>query len=128
MPTPFESLDVWKVAHELALFVYKVSSRFPQQEKFGITTQLRRAATAVPANIAEGNGRGTAREYAYFCRVAKGSLEEARYFALLARDLGFLSSEDYGRCTADYDRVGKMLHFLHASLARGSRSGSTETS
>ncbi|MGH8245802.1 MAG: four helix bundle protein, partial [Gammaproteobacteria bacterium] len=74
MAVPFESLDVWQVSHELALRIYRISAEFPSHERFGLTSQLRRAAIAIPTDIAEGNARGGSREYIHFCHIARGSL------------------------------------------------------
>ncbi|TMJ04991.1 MAG: four helix bundle protein [Bacillati bacterium ANGP1] len=114
----FESLEAWKLAHELALRIYRETETFPLRERFGLTQQLRRAATSVPANLAEGCGRATTREYVRFCSIARGSAFEVRYHLRLAGDLGFLSAEAYVQCDDGYDRVGKMVHFLMRSLER----------
>lgn len=121
MPTPFESLDVWQVSHRLALDVYRATAKFPVEERYGLTAQLRRAASAIHANIAEGNGRGSAREYAYFCRVAKGSASEVRYLLRLALDLGFIPKEKFEAYAEGCGRIGKMLHFLVSALSSSAR-------
>ena len=119
-PSPFEALEVWRLAHELALMVYSETERFPPREHYGLASQLRRAAASIPANLAEGTGRGSSREYAYFCRIAKGSVLEVRYYLRLARDLGYISVAIFDQLMIGYDRVGRMLHFLQRSLRKGS--------
>lgn len=120
LSSPYERLEVWRLAHELALAIYRETENFPRREHFGLAAQLRRAAASIPANLAEGTGRGSSREDAYFCRVAKGSVLEVRYYLRLARDLGHISQAVFDRLMIGYDRVGKMLHFLIRSLRDGS--------
>src|ERR1700684_3407860 len=91
----FEDLTVWQEAHKLTLEVYKRTACFPGAEKCGIVSQLRRCSSAVPANIAEGFGRATTRELLRCLQIARGELEETRYFILLSRDLGYVTAKDY---------------------------------
>lgn len=103
----FEQLEVWQVAHQLVLEVYQTTARFPAEEKFGLVSQMRRAAVSVPANIAEGFKRHGAGDKARFYNIAQSSLEEARYYFILSRDLGY--ALDYDTLTAHADSIGKML-------------------
>lgn len=119
MRSPYESLEVWRLAHELALQVYKVTKSFPAEERFGLVAQLRRAAVAIPVNLAEGNARNSPREYLQFCYISRGSLAEVRYLMKLSHDLGFLDGKTLDQCHQGYDRVGKMLHFLVGSIRQG---------
>ncbi len=89
----YKKIIAWQRAHELTLRLYKEAQSFPSEEKFGLTSQLRRAAYSVAANIVEGSGRGTKREYCRFLQIAYASLKEAEYFLLLARDLAYLEAE-----------------------------------
>lgn len=90
MPTnSFTQLDVWKKAHQLTLAVYRLTTRFPRHERFGLTSQMQRAAISVPANIAEGYGRRAPRDKAHFYNIAASSAEELRYHLILSRDLGY---------------------------------------
>jgi four helix bundle protein len=91
----YRKLIVWQHAHGLVLTVYQATTAFPEEEMYGLTTQTRRAANSVPANIAEGTGRGTQAELARFCRIACGSLNELEYHLLLARHLGYLCGESH---------------------------------
>lgn len=95
MVAPFENLTVWQLAHDLALRVYKVTSTFPTQEQYGVVAQMRRAAVSIPANIAEGNARGSRADYLRFCHIARGSVAEMKYLLRLSQDLGLLSFEEY---------------------------------
>src|SRR5687768_9419608 len=85
----FEDLIVWQKAHALAMGGYRLSAEFPREEVYGLTSQLRRAAVSVPANIAEGFKRRGQSDKARLMNVAESSLEEARYYLLLSRDLGY---------------------------------------
>ena len=85
----FEDLDVWKKAHGWVLGVYRLTEGFPKHELFGLTSQLRRAAVSVPANIAEGFKKKGKPDKARFYNTAQGSLEECRYYLILSRDLGY---------------------------------------
>ena len=85
----FEDLIVWQKAHAFVLGVYRLSSEFPREEIYGLTSQLRRAAVSIPANIAEGFKRRGRLDKARLLNVAEGSLEEARYYLRLAADLGY---------------------------------------
>jgi four helix bundle protein len=117
----YETLDVWQLAHQMALWVYRQTENFPVREQFGLAAQLRRAAGSIPANLAEGCGRASTREYIHFCSIARGSVFEVRYYLRLAHDLGYLASSTYGDLIAGYDRVGKMVHFLMTALERRNR-------
>lgn len=108
----FRELKVWEKAHELALASYKISARFPNEERFGLTTQIRRCGSSVPANIAEGCGRSGDGEFHRFLQTAMGSLTELDYHWLLARDLGFIKKEEYAPLHEDVLEVKRMLSAL----------------
>lgn len=91
----FRELEIWKSSHELVLRVYKKTTEFPDEEKYGLTNQLRRSSTSIPSNIAEGCGRNTNKELIHFCHIALGSAYEIDYQLLLAKDLTFIKKEDY---------------------------------
>lgn len=105
----FRDLQVWKKAHALALLVYQATSTFPVSETYGLTSQTRRSAASIPANIAEGCGRSGNRELARFVEIARGSAGELEYHLLLAHDLGFLSRSIYPSLLSNLDEVQKML-------------------
>jgi len=90
---PFLELVVWQKAHWLTLELYKITRTFPREEQYGLTSQMRRAAASICANIAEGCGRGTARDFARFIQMALGSASELEYHLVLAADLGFISAD-----------------------------------
>ncbi len=108
----FKTLEVWKKSHSLALKVYRVTANFPKSEMYGLTGQLRRASTSVPANIAEGCGRFGDAELARFCQIAMGSASELEYHLLLAKDLGFLVENDYQNLSKENTAVKKMISSL----------------
>lgn len=109
-------MTVWQKAHELVLEIYRDSSRFPTDERFGLTAQLRRAAASIASNIAEGCGRGTNKDFARFLGIAAGSASEVEYQILLARDLGYLSDEDFDPLNAGVNEVKRMLNSFIQSL------------
>lgn len=112
----FQELEVWQKAHALVLDVYGLTANFPDRERYGITSQLRRSAASVPSNIAEGFGRKSTRELLQFLAIANGSLEETRYFLLLARDLGFTAAEQFVKLNQQCNSIGQMLGALSRSL------------
>ena len=105
----FRGLKVWEKGHALALAVYKATATFPRTEQYGLTSQIQRAAVSVPANIAEGCGRGGDGELAQFFQVAMGSASELEYHLLLAHDLRLISDDDYDRLSASVSEVKRML-------------------
>lgn len=116
----FKQLKVWRSAHGLALEVYGVTNAFPRSELYALTSQLRRAATSIPANIAEGCGRTGDRELAHFLSIASGSATELEYHLLLTRDLGYLSPSEHDRLRGTLVEVQMMLTSLIKKLeARG---------
>jgi four helix bundle protein len=111
----FRELEVWQRSHGMVL-VYRVTSSFPKDERFGIISQLRRAASSIPANIAEGFGRRSTKELLQCLAIANGSLEEVRYFILLSHDLGYLQNEPMQSLNDQLDSVAQMISALSRSL------------
>jgi four helix bundle protein len=101
----FEDLIVWQKAHALVLDIYRASGVFPKCELYGLTSQLRRAVVSVPANIAEGFRKRSRPDKARFLNIAQGSLEEVRYYLILARDLGYLESGDLKEQLSEVSRL-----------------------
>lgn len=112
----FRKLTVWQKAHQLTLRVYQKTERFPVDERFGLTSQLRRCAISVAANIAEGCGRGTDVDFARFLQIAMGSASEAEYLLLLAADLGLLEKTEYTELENATTEVKRMLTSLISKL------------
>jgi four helix bundle protein len=105
----FRDLLVWQKAHQLTLASYRDTVRFPREEIYGLTSQIRRCSASIAANIAEGCGKRGNNEFQRFLHIATGSASELEYHFLLARDLGFLANEDYGRLERSVTEVKKML-------------------
>ena len=104
----FRKLLVWEKGHALTLAIYKATARFPKGEMYGLTSQIRRASTSIPANIAEGCGRGGKAELARFLQVAMGSASEVEYHLLLARDLGYLQAASHSELDDKAKEVKRM--------------------
>jgi four helix bundle protein len=105
----FRKLDVWEKSHQLTLHIYAVTNSFAREEQYGLTSQIRRAATSIPSNIAEGCGRDGDAELARFLRIALGSASELEYQLLLAKDLAYLSDSSHDELTHDVIEVKRML-------------------
>ena len=116
MITSFRDLEVWKRAHKLVLEVYGLTNPFPRGERFGGVSQIRRAASSIPANLAEGYGRRSTNELLQFIAIADGPAEELRYFLMLRKDLRYLSPEDESRLDKDITAIVQMLAALPRSL------------
>jgi four helix bundle protein len=109
----FRDLAVWRKAHEFVLNVYSFTAGFPRQETYGLALQMRRAAVSIPANIAEGFRRRGKADKARFMNVAEGSIEECRYFLILASDLGY---GDTSSLSALLDEVSRMLNAYASAI------------
>ena len=112
----FRNLKVWQKSHRLALKVYAMTANFPKTEAFGITSQARRAAVSIAANIAEGSARSGDKEFARFLYISLGSASELEYFAILIGDLGLLKKPDAAKIETDSAEIKRMLSGLIASL------------
>ncbi len=105
----YKDLKVWEKAHQFTLLSYKVTENFPKTETYGITNQLRRASASIPANIAEGCGKNTKPDFANFLNIALGSSNASEYFLLLAKDLGYMSLENYDVLVKNINEIKAML-------------------
>jgi len=108
----FKDLREWTKAHSLTLGIYKATRGFPREELFGLTSQMRRSASSIGANIAEGSGRRSDGEFTRFLHIARGSAAELEYHLLLARDLELLSDIAHGLLAKQTDEVQRMLTSL----------------
>ena len=115
---PHEKLDVWRAAMDFVLAVYKATESFPKEEKFGLTSQVRRAAVSVPANIAEGAARRSPKEFVHFISNAQGSASELETELLIAQRLGYLQESAYFEMRDTLDKIGRMLIGLTQHLER----------
>ena len=105
----FREILVWQRSHALTLEIYRATSRFPKEEMFGLTSQMRRAASSIPANISEGCGRDGDAELKRFMNISLGSACELDYFLMLAGDLGYISREEVTKLSAETLEVRRML-------------------
>ncbi len=115
MKYSFENLEVWQTSRELVNDIYQVTSTFPQDEKFGLTSQIRRASISVSSNIAEGSTRWSKKDQSRFYEIAFGSLIEVLNQLILAADLKFLQKNQLTTLRAKIDHIGRMLNALYKS-------------
>jgi four helix bundle protein len=116
----FTDLIVWQRSHALVLHVYRLTKSFPPDERYGLTSQLRRAVLSVPTNIAEGSKRQTNPEYARFLNIAEGSLAETEYLLMVSRDLGYLPVAITKPVFTEAAEIAKMLHGLRSKVGKSS--------
>ena len=112
----YQDLSVWRKGMDLAEQAYRLTSEFPREELFGMTSQIRRAAASIPANVAEGWGRNGTTEYMQFLRVAQGSLKELETHLLPSQRVGLVQAAKVEPLLSLATEVGKMLNALHGSL------------
>lgn len=125
--TTFRDLLVWQKAHELVLYIYRITAAFPAEEKYGLVSQMRRAASSVAINIVEGFRRASAKESIRFYDISNASLEELRYEVQLVVDLGYISDKEFCVATQRLEEVSKMLNSWIRSQARNSKPKSIST-
>ncbi len=113
-----EELEVFKKSHRLTLNIYRITNGFPQTEKFGLVSQMRRASSSICANLLEGSHRLNRKEFRQFVGIAKGSAGELKYHMLLAKDLGYLQASEYSTFIAEIEQISIMLYSLAKSLNR----------
>lgn len=116
----YTKIEAWRLSDDLTVAVYETSRGFPREELYGLTSQLRRAAYSVPANIAEGASRESKRDYLHFLYIARGSLSETQYFLHLAYRLNYLSADERERLVAETKRAFACLHGLIQAVERES--------
>ena len=112
----FRHLKVWEKAHRMTLDIFQATRKFPRQELYGLSSQIRRACMSIPANISEGCGRRGDRDFARFLQIAMASACETEYYLILARDLGFLEPPLYVKLTSQVTEVKRMLVSLLVKL------------
>ncbi|NIO49111.1 MAG: four helix bundle protein [Candidatus Aminicenantes bacterium] len=119
----YKDLKVWQKAYELCLQVYKTTKRFPNEELYGLTSQLKRSAVSVPSNIAEGYGRKTTPEYIQSLYISYGSICELETQILLSGDLGYINDNNLNKLLKVIEEVERMLKALIKSLERRRKRG-----
>lgn len=116
MARDFRKIKAWQHAYKLALGVYRETRSFPTREQYGITSQVRRAASSVAANIAEGSSRTSDADFLRFLEIALGSLRETECFLMLAKDLEYLAADDFNGLAAQLDETARTLSGLIAAI------------
>jgi four helix bundle protein len=117
----FRDLKVWNKSHELALVLYKITSKFPKEELFGLISQIRRAVISISTNIAEGCGRGSNPDFNRFLQIALGSASELESLLILSKDLGYLSEKDFPSLVDQVIEIKKMLASLSIKVRNSSK-------
>ncbi len=112
----FKNLKVWEKAHSLVLAIYTITKRFPEEEKFGIVSQVRRSASSIPTNIVEGCKKNSTKEFIHFLNIAETSLEETKYHLILSKDLNYIEKKDFERLNAECEEIGRMITGLEKKL------------
>ena len=113
----YRGLDVWQLAMDIVIEIYRLTRAFPAEEKFGLTAQLRRATVSIPSNIAEGHSRLGAAEFRRFVSIARGSVAEVETQIAVAVALGFIGADEIKSLSTQLDRLSKMLFGLYRRLA-----------
>jgi four helix bundle protein len=105
----YKDLKVWEKAHHFTLSVYKITKAFPKEEIYSLTSQLRRSASSIPANIAEGCGKNSHPEFAHFLNISLGSANESEYFLILSKDLNYLNEDNFTVLFTTINEIKAML-------------------
>lgn len=111
----YKKYNVWELGHEITLEIYKLTNTFPKDENFGLTSQMRRSSSSIPANIAEGCGRESDAEFKRFLIISQGSASELEYFTILAKDLEYILEKDF---RIIHDRVNKVRRSLNKLISK----------
>ncbi len=106
----YKELKVWQKATELVTDIYRNTKSFPDEEKYGLLQQIRRASVSIPSNIAEGSGRNTPKDFAHFLAIAKGSAFEVETHLIIANNLGYIGGESKDQLLEQVTEIQKMLH------------------
>ena len=122
---PYEKFEAWQVAHQLALEIYRITDDWPNEERFGLTIQLRRAALSAPTNIAEGAAKRGNREFRRFLDIALGSLSEVSYLLRFSRDRELLTPESWLEIETLRNRSGQLTWRLYRSISGAAQAGTT---
>jgi four helix bundle protein len=119
--TPFERLEAWQLCHVLVLAIYRLTSGWPVTERYGLVSQVRRAAMSIPTNLAEGAAKRGPREFRRYIDISLGSLSELTYLLRLAHDLGYIRSEEFEQIEQMRDRAGQVTWGLYRAISRKAR-------
>ena len=113
----FQELSIWQKSHSLCLEIYMITSKFPKDELYGLTSQMRRSASSIPTNVAEGCGRSTDADFKRFLTMAAGSSSELEYQLILAKDLRFLNDEQFISLSKNVIEIRKMIYSFSSKLS-----------
>jgi four helix bundle protein len=108
----YKKYNVWKLGHEVTLDIYRLTQRFPKEESYGLTSQMRRSSSSIPANIAEGCGRESDAEFKRFLTISQGSASELEYFTILAKDLNYMNNDDFSLINDKVNKVRRSINSL----------------
>jgi four helix bundle protein len=114
----FRDLIVWQKSHELVIAIYNTTKLFPKEEVFSLTSQVRRAAISIAANICEGYKKKTIPNQLNFINIAEGSLEEVKYYIILSKDLQYINGKDYEQLTNSADEVGRLINGYEKAISK----------
>ena len=114
----YTKIEAWKLADDLTVLIYQITRAFPKEELYGLSSQLRRAASSVPANIAEGSARGTNKDYLHFLYIARASLTEAHYFVHLSKRLGYVGDDKHTELESLFRRTFACLIGLISAVEK----------
>lgn len=112
----FKKYDIWQLSHLLTLEVYKLTSLFPKEEMYGLTSQIRRATSSIPTNISEGCGRNSDKEFNQFLNIALGSANETEYLLILSKDLNYISEEQFSDLDSKINTIKSKIYKLKEKL------------
>jgi four helix bundle protein len=114
----FKNLKVWQKAHNLVLAIYTSTRNFPENEKYGLVSQIRRSAGSIPTNIVEGCKKNSSKEFVHYLNIAETSLEETKYHLILSKDLKYISETAFDLLSKDCEEIGRMISGLEKKLKR----------
>lgn len=112
----FKKYDIWQLSHKLTLDIYDITSAFPKEELYGLTSQIRRACSSIPTNISEGCGRNSEKEFNQFLNIALGSANETEYLIILSKDLNYISSEKFNELENQVNIIKSKIYKLKEKL------------
>ena len=112
----YRDLDVWKLSIGLVKEIYQITNKFPASENFGLTHQIRKAAVSIPANVAEGQGRNSSKEFRQFLAISLGSVAELETHLIIAKEIEYINSEELDPLLSLLDRIRKMIKGLSGSI------------
>jgi four helix bundle protein len=112
----FKKYDIWQLSHSLTLKLYKITSDFPKEELYGLSSQIRRAAASIPTNISEGCGRNSDKEFNQFLNIALGSANETEYLLILSKDLNYINNEIFENLEKEINTIKSKIYKLKQVL------------